>query len=265
MNARAVSQKATILAENYVSWLRDAGVDTVPEASSINWLEAEPKAEKAEQADKAGLMVPPASPKEPARKAIAPQVKTAKTLLNKGQWPKNLDSLREMMASGAALPGNHYGGKNVAPTGEANAKTMLLLDLPERSDIEAGQLASGKQGILLKNMMAAIGIEISQCHITALSFTRPPTGALPEQDFEILADFVRHQCDLITPKQIILFGSSVSTALLGAELMKARGNLHYFNHNVEKVAALTTFHPRTLLTRPQMKAQVWKDLQILNR
>jgi uracil-DNA glycosylase len=50
---------------------------------------------------------------------------------------------------------------------------------------------------------------------------------------------------------------------LDAELMTARGNLHYINQDGQKVLAVTTFHPRTLLARPMLKAQAWKDLQML--
>jgi len=256
MNAKAVSQKATELADSYVSWLRDAGADMMVEAEPVNWLE------KAAEAAEPTRNTPSTAAPMPS-KAQTPAQQSTADILDEGQWPTSLEALQEMLASGAPLPGNQYGGKGAAPKGDEKAKTMLLLDLPERGDIEAGVLASGTQGILIKNMMAAIGTEMEDCFVTALAFTRPPTGALPEQDFEILAKFAAHQCGLIQPEQMILFGSSASAALLGAELMKARGNLHYFNHNVQKVAAITTFHPRTLLARPQMKAQAWRDLQIL--
>jgi uracil-DNA glycosylase len=47
--------------------------------------------------------------------------------------------------------------------------------------------------------------------------------------------------------------------------MAARQNLAKINHKDRKMAAVATFHPRTLLARPMLKAQAWKDLQMLLR
>jgi uracil-DNA glycosylase len=88
---------------------------------------------------------------------------------------------------------------------------------------------------------------------------------VPKADLPLLADFVRHQVSLVQPKVIVLFGTAVCEALLGQELMKARGNLQYFNHDDRKTAAVATFHPRTLIAQPRMKAKAWQDLQMLAR
>jgi uracil-DNA glycosylase len=48
-------------------------------------------------------------------------------------------------------------------------------------------------------------------------------------------------------------------------LMAARGRLEIINHDDRKTAAIATFHPRTLMAQPQLKAQAWKDLQMLAR
>lgn len=45
--------------------------------------------------------------------------------------------------------------------------------------------------------------------------------------------------------------------------MDARGRLHDFNHDGGKLAAVATYHPRTLIARPALKAQAWQDLQML--
>lgn len=259
MTGGPVSRKATKAAKSYLGWLADAGADMLVEDTPTSWLDASEEkltfAEPKTQTDNA----------PPARKAQPPLQAENGEILLPSDWPDSMTALRDMLQAGAKLPGNHYGGRNIAIEDNAAAKLMLVLDLPERDDIQAGRLASGAQSVLLSNMMAAIGVDMAQCHIAALASTRPATGMLPEEDLPLLAQFLGHQVSLIKPQQLILFGSSVSGALLGAELMNARGNLHYFNHSDENVAALTTFHPRTLLARPQMKAQAWKDLQMLSK
>jgi uracil-DNA glycosylase len=100
------------------------------------------------------------------------------------------------------------------------------------------------------------------CYWTALATTIPAAGELADAALPELAGFVRHQIDLVDPENIIMLGSSACRALLGLELMESRRNLQYFNHDGGKKAVLTTFHPRTLIARPQMKSQAWKDLQM---
>jgi DNA polymerase len=140
---------------------------------------------------------------------------------------------------------------------------LLIGDIPEMQDIENGHMPSGQMGELVQRMMQAIGIAAGSYCYTALATTRPATGALPDNDLPMLGQFMEHQIALIKPEKVIIFGSAACQALLGADVMDKRGNLHYFNHNVQRVAAVTTFHPRTLLARPQLKGQAWRDLQVL--
>lgn len=260
MTGDPVSQKANKAAQSYVGWLTDAGADMLVEDAPTSWLETPEEkpvaAEPATQSDNA----PP-----PGRKGQPPVQAKDSAILPPSDWPDDIAALRGMLQAGAKLPGNHYGGKNIVVGDAEVAKFMLVLDLPEREDIQTGSLASGAQGVLLSNMMTAVGAQMADCYVTALAFTRPATGMLPEDDLPLLAQFLAYQVSLLKPQQLILFGSSVSSALFGAELMNARRNLQDFNHKGQNVASLTTFHPRTLLARPQMKAQAWKDLQMLSR
>ena len=42
-----------------------------------------------------------------------------------------------------------------------------------------------------------------------------------------------------------------------------RGRLHGFNHRSGQTGVVASFHPRLLLDRPALKAEAWKDLQLL--
>lgn len=44
----------------------------------------------------------------------------------------------------------------------------------------------------------------------------------------------------------------------------ARGGLRPLNH-VGASVAVASFHPQQLLERPQLKAEAWKDLQMLQK
>jgi uracil-DNA glycosylase len=176
---------------------------------------------------KADAIEIPAAP-APALKEMA-AVTPAKPAID---WPLDIDTLKAMIAAGASLPGNNFGTRFVVPAGPSACDVMIISDLPDQDEVGTGLLGSGATGILLGRMLGAIGIKRTDCYWTALATTVPPTG------------------------------SSACKALLNDELMKARAELRNINHDGSNMAVLTTFHPRTLIARPALKVQAWKDLQM---
>ncbi len=234
--------------ESLTGWWELAGVDAAVGEVPVDWLEIDAKADIPE--------TPATTPQ------IAKPVPPTSAVKATAEWPSDIDTLRAMIIAGAALPGNGFGTSFAAPVGPAACDVMVISDLPDQDELGAGQLGSGLSGILLTRMLAAIGMKLTDCYWTALATTSPPTGEVPEHNLTELADFARHQIALVKPKSVILLGSSASKALLGEELMKARQSLANINHDGSNMAVLTTFHPRTLIARPAMKAQAWKDLQM---
>ncbi|MEP7349032.1 MAG: uracil-DNA glycosylase [Sphingorhabdus sp.] len=236
---------ASDMIESLSSWWALAGVDAAVSNVPVEWLALDVK--------------PEASLPAPLETAARPELPVEK----KAEWPQDIEILRAMIAGDATLPGNAFSNGIIVPVGPAVCELMVVSDLPDPDELTNGKLGSGASGKLLERMLAAIGIRLADCYWTAFATTIPAAGALPDAALPELADFVRHQISLVDPKQILLVGSVACRALLGAELMEARGRLGEINYIGGKKAALTTFHPRTLLARPQMKAQAWKDLQML--
>ena len=226
------------------SWWQLAGVDAAVGDDAVDWLKLDEKPET----------IP-----------VAPLPKTEQVNLpieTQTEWPNDIEILRAMMADNAGLPGNAFSNRPVVSVGPANASFMVISDFPDADEVGSGVLGSGATGNLLARMLAAIDVKLSDCYWTTLSATVPATGELPDAMLTELADFVRHQMAMVEPARIVVLGSSASRALLGIEMINARRNLSDFNYNGIKVVVLTTFHPRTLIARPQMKAQAWKDLQM---
>ncbi len=237
-----------LAATSYRDWWSAAGVDYLVNAEPFNWLAEEPdEPEKAKPALKAD-----------AGPLVEPQIDKPKA-----PWPDQMDELIAQIARGAALPGNDFGGHSAAPSGNMKASLMIVTDMPDSDEVDQRSLGSGNSGKLLRKMIAAIGYQLDDCYLSALACTRPAAGDLPESDIAVLANFILHQVKIVQPQTILILGSIACQALLDAELMTARGNLHYINQDGQKVLAVTTFHPRTLLARPMLKAQAWKDLQML--
>jgi uracil-DNA glycosylase len=239
---------ASRIIESLTGWWDLAGVDAAVGTVPVNWLQPEAKAE----ADTIPAAASPLVTETEAVSLASPSV----------SWPEDIGTLRTMIAREEALPGNAFGTQSVASIGSAPCEVMVVSDLPDQDELTTGTLGSGATGVLLDRMLRAIGITLADCYWTTLASTLPPTGEIPEDALKNLADFARHQIGLVKPKAIILLGSTASKALLGEELMKARAELRNLNHDGGNMMVLTTFHPRTLIARPAMKAQAWKDLQM---
>ena len=244
--------QTTAFAASLVDWWEMAGVDYLVEDIPVDWLAAKIP----EVASK--IATPPSemrvAPTEPMVKRAA---------ISAADWPMDIAELQSAIMAGQPLPGNQYGGKSASHLGNANARLMIIGDLPDIQEIEARSLGVGAAGQLLEKMVGAIGLAMADCYLTALATTRPATGELPDEDLDSLAAFALHQINLVNPKAILLLGSATRRALLGADLAQEQGSLRDVNHIVGKKAAIPTSHPRTLLTKPNLKAQAWKDLQML--
>jgi DNA polymerase len=242
----APQDRGKILADSIISWWRDAGVDYLCAEQPVNWLEEQTVQPRAFEEPKRAAPIAPA--------AVA-AVQPART-----EWPADFGQLMAAIATDQLLPGNAYSPARAAPIAVIEPKLMVLIDFPEEEDLRAGSLGHGPVGNLLKAMLKACGYDSDEVHIGALAHSRPTSGALPAQDLPLLGSFARHQANIIRPEKLLLLGNSVSEALTGKELMETRGILPDFNQNGGNLAGVITFHPRTLLVRPALKAQAWKDL-----
>jgi uracil-DNA glycosylase len=235
-----------------IQWWSMAGVDYDVMDQPQSWLEENVGLASAE-------ITPPLTHNSVQSAAIIPE-RSAVTL---DQWPQTITALQMAQIEGFVLPGNNFGGKTVSSIGYENAALMIVSDIPEEQDIQTGTLFSGASGQLLINMMAAIGLGIYDYYLTCLATSRPASGEIPSDKTSEIKSFILHQVELVQPKSVLILGTTACKALLGADLMAARGCLENINYNGQKVSTVTTFHPRTLLAQPMLKAQAWKDLQML--
>lgn len=239
---------ASKMIESLAGWWELAGVDAAVGDSPVDWIALDAKADVVEK--------PVAS--MPVGNEAPPVISSKPAL----EWPLDIETLKAMIVSGAALPGNGFSTGFVSSAGPEKCEVMVISDLPDQDELPRKILGTGTSGALLDRMLAAIGIDLADCYWTALATTIPPTSEVPEKAFNELAEFARHQIALVRPKSVVLLGSSACRALLAEELMTTRQSLQNINHEGSNLPVLTTFHPRTLVARPAMKAQAWKDLQM---
>ena len=140
---------------------------------------------------------------------------------------------------------------------------MVVVDCPDPDDAREGRLLSGSIGTLFDRMLAAIGLSRETVHIATVCAKRPLAGRMPREIEARLTEIARHHVGLATPKRILCLGNAASRAIVGTEMPGNRGILHPFNHRSGDIGVVTTFHPRLLLEKPALKAEAWKDLQLL--
>lgn len=235
---------AFAVVESLTGWWELAGLDSAVGDTAVNWL-ADDGPEKSQTAAAIATVV-----KKQAEPLAAPAI----------AWPTNIAALRDMVTSGSNLPGNNYGPARFAPIGPETCEVMIISDLPDI--LETREATTLANAALLHRMLAAIGIDTVDCYRSWLATSMPSTAEVPEQDLPELAAFMLYQIKLIRPKSVVILGSSACKALLGEELMNARAELRNINHDGLNITTLTTFHPRTLIARPAIKKQAWKDLQM---
>lgn len=243
-----------------VQWWADAGVDGVYAEDFGSWLDADsPPDTDLLDSHTAPRTVPAAQPAVAAPVAGTRVERTTAPT----DFPKSLGELCAQLATADTLPGTGYGEERLLPQGNADAPLMLVTDFPAAEDFHAGHYFAGSSGAMLDSMLAAIGLSRESCYILPLAVTRPPSGSITESDLPALAALARHHLALCTGSHVLTLGNAASLALFGESLADARGALREFNHSGSIKAGVTTFHPTMLIGRSSLKAECWRDLQLL--
>jgi uracil-DNA glycosylase len=219
-----------------ISWWVGAGVDCVVEEAPTLWLG------RGES--------PIATPT--VAEVVAPAA-----------MPHNLAALTQWLMTNQEIPDAGPAQRRVAPSGDSASGFMILIDMPEAGDADAGHLLSGEVSELVDRMLGAIGRDRNSVYIASLSPGRTPTGRLSDAGTDRLTEIARHHVALVKPDKLWLMGRAASRAMIGVDDVMGRGSLHVVNHQGGMTAAITSAHPRVLLQTPKRKAEVWADMQRL--
>ncbi|ONF97282.1 uracil-DNA glycosylase [Sphingomonas jeddahensis] len=228
-------------AASALEWWRDAGVDVLVGDDPFDWLAAEGPVAVASPLLAASPPAAPVAPTAAMPAAIA-------------------DFLAWRIAETA--PEAEWRVPIVAASGPADADLMILIDCPERDS--ADSLLGGAAGRLFDRMLAAIGRSRADVHLASVCAARPTVGRMPRDMEARLGEIARHHASLAAPRRLLVMGDAASRAILLANVIEMRGRLHALNHNGGKTTeVVASFHPRMLLERPALKAEAWRDLQLL--
>lgn len=154
--------------------------------------------------------------------------------------------------------------QTVFGSGNKNADWMLIGEAPGQQEDLQGQPFVGSAGLLLTEMLRAIGLTRDQVYIANILKCRPPGNRDPRPD-EVAScrDYLQRQLALIRPKIILAVGRIAAQTLLNTDepLSKLRNKIHTFN----ETPVVVVYHPAYLLRSLADKKKAWLDLQFAMR
>ncbi len=151
--------------------------------------------------------------------------------------------------------------QTVFGSGNKHADWMLVGEAPGQHEDEQGQPFVGKAGLLLTEMLRAIGLAREEVFITNILKCRPPNNRDPlAGEVESCNDYLQRQQKLIQPKIILAVGRIAAQTLLKTDepLARLRGKVHTFNNT----PVVVVYHPAYLLRSLPEKRKAWRDLQL---
>ena len=151
------------------------------------------------------------------------------------------------------------------------ARWMVVGDPSDEDEDAAGQPFTGEAGLLLANMLKAVGATRGQAvpgleaaYVTKVSKCRPPQGRVPQAaELAQCAAYLQREIALVQPAVIVAMGRFANQVLLqdhpqeaALPLGRQRGQVYRY----QGVPVLVTYTPQALLRQAADKAKAWADL-----
>jgi uracil-DNA glycosylase family 4 len=212
---------------------------------------------------------PTAAPPSPAApRKIAPVDAQGDPLgLAAMEWQALADAASSCQACGLCA-----GRKNatlLAPPQPLQADWMVVGDPPDEDEDRAAQPFVEQAGVLLDNMLKAVGVSrtgvgVAGAYLTNVVKCRPPQGRIAQPaELAQCAAYLQREIALVQPKVIVAMGRFSTQLVLGEKpelstlpLGKLRGTVYRY----QGVAVVVTYHPKVLLRASADKAKAWADL-----
>lgn len=170
------------------------------------------------------------------------------------------------------------------PADPGRVDWLVLGEPPDDKEERAGQALAGPAGILLDNMLRAVGVaRVSatagtgltkvlswRAHVSNVVKCRPAIMRNPDaHDLASCESYLRREVELLRPRVILALGRFAAQSLLQGDvpdiasipLGKLRGQVYRY----QGVPVVVSYHPNYLLRTPQDKGRAWVDLCLASR
>ena len=149
--------------------------------------------------------------------------------------------------------------------GNKAADWFILGNAPTREDEQADDPFSGRPGLLLANMLLALGLSSEQVYLTNIVKCRPDQDRDPAGlEAKACGGHLNNQIELVQPKIILAMGRLAANYLLGEGQSVRAMRGQNFEFGSGHVPVVVTHHPADMQTA-ERKAEAWDDLQFARR
>jgi len=151
-------------------------------------------------------------------------------------------------------------------SGDRDADWLIVGEAPGQEEDKQGEPFVDTSGLLLNDMLFALGLKREQVFVTNVVKCRPAQKRdLRTDEIASCANYLRRQVDLVKPKIILLLGRVAAQSILSstANIGDMRGSTHYFPDT--KIPMVIAYHPAYLIRKPLDKRKMWQDLQYAYR
>ncbi len=148
--------------------------------------------------------------------------------------------------------------------GNINSSIMIIGEAPSADEEKLNLTFQGDVGKLLEKMFLAISVDLSDIYKTySINFRTPEDRKPTSQEIKRYSVFLKEHISIISPKILILMGSTAMEAITGINnrISSQRGKWKEIILNNKTYPILITFSPSYLIRFPENKKYSWEDLK----
>lgn len=170
------------------------------------------------------------------------------------------DELAARVAACTACPLHQGRTQTVFGVGDRAARWMVIGEAPGEQEDLQGEPFVGRAGLLLNEMLRAVGLQREQVYIANILKCRPPKNRDPQADEAAACEgYLKRQLALVRPDIILAVGRIAAQNLL--KTATPIGKLRGVVHDYLGIPLVVTYHPAYLLRSPLEKRRAWDDLK----
>src|SRR5256714_1457675 len=143
--------------------------------------------------------------------------------------------------------------------GELGARVAVVGESPGPPDIATGRPFMGPAGDMLNRILAAIGLQRTDCYLTNTVKMISTGDELTPDILSFFIPYLHRELAVVHPRVVLAFGNTPTRALLRTKkpISQLRGEFHDY----QNTKLMPTFNPAYLLRDPSKKREVWEDMK----
>ena len=149
--------------------------------------------------------------------------------------------------------------------GSLQADWMVIGESPELNDDRQNQPYAGESGVLLSNMLRAVGLENPRENAYLINAIKSSMQAVESDPVTELNQLLTKKILEVKPRMILVVGQLSAQNLLQSKEPLARLRAKALKHPETNTDMVVTYYPSYLLSKPMDKRKAWEDLKLAMR